>query len=336
MPFAQRSMTVAFARAGAGIDAIAIRKSPVQAPGAGEALVRLKAATLNFRDLLAVRGQLPSTREPEYVPVSDAAGEVVEVGDGVTRVKPGDRVSPLFSQGWLTGPKPSTRMLGGPIDGVARNYAVFDAESLCLIPDELGDLEAAALPCAGLTAWSAVFGTRPVEAGEWVLVQGTGGVSLAALQWSKAAGASVIITSSSDTKLKRARALGADITINYRTTPDWALAARAATGGRGVDIVVDVVGEAQVEDCARALADGGVISAVGRLEGVASWGKEVGKPVIQVIVGNREQHEAMLTFCAANRVRPVIDAVYDLARLPEALRLLESGRFFGKIGINLL
>ena len=336
MPFAQRSMTVAFARAGAGIDAIAIRESPVQVPGAGEALVRLKAATLNFRDLLAVRGQLPSTREPEYVPVSDAAGEVVEVGDGVTRVKPGDRVSPLFSQGWLTGPKPSMRMLGGPIDGVARSYAVFDAESLCLIPDELGDLEAAALPCAGLTAWSAVFGTRPVETGEWVLVQGTGGVSLAALQWSKAAGASVIITSSSDTKLKRARALGADITINYCTTPDWARAARAALGGRGVDIVVDVVGEAQIEECALALADGGVISAVGRLEGVASWGKEVGKPVIRVVVGNREQHEAMLSFCAANRVRPVIDAVFDLARLSEALRLLESGRFFGKIGINLL
>ena len=161
-------------------------------------------------------------------------------------------------------------------------------------------------------------------------------MSLAALQWAKAIGASVIITSSSDTKLKRARALGADITINYRTTPDWAGAARAALGGRGVDIVVDVVGEAQTEDCARALADRGVISAVGRLEGTASWGKEVGRPVIPVVVGNREQHELMLAFGADNRVRPVIDAVYDLARLSAALRLLESGRFFGKIGINLL
>lgn len=328
-------MKSAFARAGAGIDSVVIREAPVPEPCAGEALVRLKAATLNFRDLLAVGGQLPSAKEPEYVPLSDAAGEVVATGDGVTRVKPGDRVSPLFAQGWLSGPKPAMTMLGGPIDGVARNYAVFDAESLCLIPDEIGDLEAATLPCAGLTAWSAVFGPRPLEAGEWILVQGTGGVSLAALQWAKAAAANVIITSSSDAKLNRAKALGADIAINYRTTPDWAEAARAAMGGRGVDIVVDVVGVAGIEDCARVVGDGGIISAVGRLEGAASWGVDVGKPVIPIVVGNREQHEAMLHFCAGHRIRPVVDIVYDLDRLPEAMRLMESGRFFGKIGINL-
>jgi NADPH:quinone reductase-like Zn-dependent oxidoreductase len=329
-------MKSAFARGGAGIDGIVLRDASVPEPGAGEALVRLTAGTLNFRDLLAVRGQLPSTKEPEYVPVSDAAGEVVAIGPGVTRVKPGDRVSPLFAQGWYSGPKPAMTMLGGPIDGVARNYAVFDAESLCLTPDEIGDLEAATLPCAGLTAWTAVFGPRPVQAGEWVLVQGTGGVSLAALQWAKAVGANVIVTSSSDAKLKRAKVLGADIGINYRTTPDWAGAARAALGGRGADIVVDVVGVSGVEDCARAVADGGVISAVGRLEGTASWGVEVGKPVVPIVVGNREQHEAMLRFCAEQRIRPVIDAVYDLERLPDALRLLESGGFFGKIAINLL
>jgi NADPH:quinone reductase-like Zn-dependent oxidoreductase len=226
-------------------------------------------------------------------------------------------------------------MLGGPVDGVARNYAVFDAESLCLIPDAIGELEAATLPCAGLTAWTAVFGARPAKAGEWVLVQGTGGVALAALQWAKAAGANIIITSSSDAKLNRARALGADITINYRTTPDWAGAARAALGGKGVDIVVDVVGEAEIENCARAVADGGIISAVGQLRGGRSWGKEVGKPVIPVIVGNREQHEAMLAFCAKHRIRPMVDVVYDLDRLAEAMRLLESGGFFGKIAINL-
>jgi len=330
------TMKAAFARPGAGIEHVAVRQAPVPSPGAGEALVRLKAATLNFRDLLAVRGQLAGAKEPDYVPLSCAAGEVVAAGNGVTRVKPGDRVSPLFSQGWLSGPKPSMTMLGGPVDGVARNYGVFDAESLCLLPDEIGDLEAATLPCAGLTAWNAVFGPRPIKPGEWVLVQGTGGVSLAALQWTKAAGARVVVTSSSDRKLNRARSLGADITINYRKHPDWAGAARDALGGRGVEIVVDVAGAAEIENCARILAEGGIISSVGRLAGDHSWGKDVGKPVMPIVVGNREQHEAMLRFCVEHRIRPVVDVVYDLDRLAEAMRLMESGGFFGKIGINLL
>lgn len=168
-----------------------------------------------------------------------------------------------------------------------------------------------------------------------MLVQGTGGVSISALQWAKAAGAKVIVTSSSDAKLSRATALGADIGINYRTSPDWAGAARDALGGRGVDIVVDVVGETQIADCARALAEGGVISAVGRLQGNASWGRDVGKPVIPVVVRNREQHEAMLAFCAAHGIRPVVDAVFDLQRLPDAMRLMERSSAFGKIAIDL-
>ena len=329
-------MLSAFARAGQGVDALVVRDAPEPAPAAGEALVRLTAATLNFRDLLAVRGLLPGALKPEYVPLSDACGNVVAVGDGVTRVKPGDRVNPLFAQGWLDGPRPPAAMLGGPVDGVARQFATFDAESLVRIPDELGDLEAAAMPCAGLTAWNAVFGRRAIQPGEWVLVQGTGGVSIFALQWAKAAGARVIATSSSDAKLTRARALGADVGINYRTTPDWGMAAREATGGRGADIVVDVVGEAQLEQCARAVADGGIISAVGRLEGEASWGKDVGKPVIPIVVGNRQQHEAMLAFAAECGIRPVIDVVFDLARLQDALRWLEAGKAFGKVAINLL
>jgi NADPH:quinone reductase-like Zn-dependent oxidoreductase len=327
-------MKAAYARSGAGIDGITMRETPRPEVGAGQALVRLKAATLNFRDLLILKGVYPA--EPTYVPVSDAVGEVVSIGAGVTRVKAGDRVSPLFAQGWLTGPVPTMTMLGGPVDGIAREYGAFDAESLCKIPDEIGDLEAAALPCAGLTAWSAVFGPAPLKPGQWVLVQGTGGVSLSALQWAKAAGAHVIATSSSDAKLKRARSLGADITINYKTNPDWPAAARAARGGQGVDLVVDVVGAAETADCARALNDGGIIAAVGQLEGPPSWGQEVGKPVIPIAVGNREQHEAMLAFSAKHGVRPVIDTVYDLDRLPQALQHLESGKFFGKIAINLL
>jgi NADPH:quinone reductase-like Zn-dependent oxidoreductase len=330
------NMKAAFARGGAGIDSIQVREVPVPAPGVGEVLVRLTAATLNYRDLLIIRGQAPGVKQPDYVPLSCCAGTVVSVGGSITRVKFGDRVSPLYSQGWLTGPIPSMRMLGGPIDGTARQYAVFDAESLCLIPDELGDLDAAALPCAGLTAWSALFGPRPVKPGEWVLLQGTGGVSMAALQWAKAAGAHTIITSSSDAKLRRAKALGADIGINYRAEPDWASAARAARGGRGVDVVVDVVGVAQLEMCASVLAEGGIISGVGRLAGEASRGHDAGKPLANIVVGNRDAHEAMLAFCARFGVRPVIDAVYDLVRLQDAFKDLASGRIFGKVAVNLL
>jgi NADPH:quinone reductase-like Zn-dependent oxidoreductase len=329
-------MKAAVARAGAGIDAVTIEQLPIPVPGPAEALVRLKAATLNFRDLLGVHGLLHGAKASGYVPLSCGAGEVVAVGDGVTRVKPGDRVSPLFSQGWLSGPTTTMAMLGASVDGTAREYAAFDAQSLCLIPDEVGDLDAATLPCAGLTAWSALFGERPLRAGEWILVQGTGGVSLAALQWAKAIGANVVATSSSEAKLHRAKALGADITINYRTTPDWAAAARAALGGKGVDIVVDVVGTSELPSCASVLAEDGIIAAVGRLDGTSSRGMQIGRRLVSITVGNREGHEAVLAFCARHGIRPVVDMVYDLDRLPSAMRRLESGQFFGKLGINLM
>jgi NADPH:quinone reductase-like Zn-dependent oxidoreductase len=329
-------MKAAIAKGGAGIESVAMAELPMPMPGPGEALVRLRAATLNFRDLLMVKGHLSGVKEPYYVPLSCAAGEVEAVGEGVARVKPGDRVSPLFALGWFSGSRPTAAMLGGPVDGVARSHGVFDAESLCLIPDELGDMEAATLPCAGLTAWNALFGPRPLTAGEWVLVQGTGGVSLAALQWAKAAGAHVVVTSSSSAKLHRARALGADILINYRTTPDWAVAARHALGGRGVDILVDVVGAAGLTTAATMIEDGGIIAAVGMLEGAASWGLDPGKPIAPIAVGHRGQHEAMLAFAALHGIRPVVDVVYDLDRLADAMRHLESGSFFGKVAINLL
>lgn len=327
----------AFAKGGAGIDSVEIREIAIPQPGPGEALVRLKAATLNFRDLLFIKGVLPSlTKEPQYVPLSCAAGEVLAVGAGVTGVKVGDRVNPLFHQGIAPGAKTSPDMLGGSADGVARTHAVFPADSLCVIPDELGDLEAATLPCAALTAWSALFDARPLKAGERVLVQGTGGVSMAALQWAKAAGAEVVVTSSSDAKLRRAKALGADVGVNYRTHPDWAKAAREASGGRGVDIVVDNAGASELEASAGLLNDGGVIAAIGMLGGDFSWNKQIDKPVVPIAVGNREQHEAMLAFAAKHAIRPVVDVVFDLTRLPDAMRCLESNRFFGKVGVNLL
>lgn len=330
-------MKSAFARGGQGIGALEFREMEVPQPEAGEALVRLKAATLNFRDLLFIKGALPGlTKEPQYVPLSCATGEVVAVGEGVSGLKPGDRVNPQFYQGIAPGARNSPDMLGGSADGVARTHALFRADSLCRVPDELGDLEAATLPCAGLTAWTALFDARPIRTGERVLVQGTGGVSLAALQWAKAAGAEVVATSSSDAKLHRARALGADMTVNYRMRPDWATAVREQLGGDGVDIVIDVAGSHQLEASASLVNHGGIIAAIGMLDGEFSWGKDVGKTIVPVAVGNREQHQAMAAFAARHAIRPVVDVVYDLDRLADALRHLESGQFFGKVGVNLL
>ena len=329
-------MKAAYAKPGAGIEQIEIRDVAEPTPGPGEAVVRLKAATLNFRDLQFITGRLKGmTKEPDYVPLSCATGEVVSVANGVTRVKPGDRVSPLFALGWLEGTTPTMTMLGGPVDGVARTHAAFDAESLVVVPDELGDLEAATLPCAGLTAWSALFGPRPLQPGEWVLAQGTGGVSLAALQWAKAAGANVVITSSSDAKLHRAKALGADVGINYRSNTDWASAVRSALGGKGVDIVVDTVGADEVGPAASLLNEGGIIAAIGNLAGDFSWSQQE-VPFVPISVGNRQGHEAMTAFAAEHRIRPIVDVVYDLDRVDDALRHMQSGDFFGKIGVNLL
>jgi NADPH:quinone reductase-like Zn-dependent oxidoreductase len=331
-------MKQAVLQSGKGIETITVREVPVPQPGAGEALVRLHAATLNFRDKIMAQNLIPGiAKEPELVPLSCAAGVVEAVGDGVTRVRPGDRVSPLFAIGWLSGPQSTPTMLGGSIDGVARQYAVFPAESLVHNPDELGDLDAATLACAALTAWSALTAFRPTRAGEWVLAHGTGGVSIAALQLGKAMGAKVIIPSSSDAKLNRARALGADVTINYRKTPDWAAAIRDELGSAKVANVIDTVGAVQFDDNASLLAADGQLSAIGMLGSDFSWTRQDAKVNLAPIgVGNRDQHEAMTAFIVKHGIRPVVDVVYDLDRIQDAYRHLESGRFFGKVGVNLL
>jgi len=326
----------AYARWGGGIEAVELREAAPPAPGPGEALVRLTAATLNYRDLLFIKGLLQAgVKAPDFVPLSCAAGEVVAVGAGVSSVGPGDRVSPTFIQNAPRDSRTGRDNLGSSVDGVARTHAVFPVASLCELPDVLGDLEAATLPCAGITAWSALFRPRPLQAGEWVAVQGTGGVSLAALQFAKAAGAHVVVTSSSDAKLKRAKALGADVCVNYRTTPDWAVAARSALGGQGVDIVVDVAGANQLDASVGLLNEGGIVTAVGMLDGDFSWNHMDGRPIAPIAVGSADDHAEMLAFAARHRLRPVVDVVYDLDRLQDALRNLESGAFFGKVGVNL-
>lgn len=331
-------MKMAKILSGKGIESITVSEAPIPEPRAGEALVRLKAATLNFRDLIMAKGLIPGiAKEPELIPLSCAAGEVVSVGGGVTRVQPGDRVTPTFTLGWISGPQQSMEMLGGSVDGVARQYAVFPEHSLCRLPDELGDLEGATLACAALTAWSALTQYRATGAEDWILAHGTGGVSLAALQFAKAMGAKVIVTSSSDAKLARTRSLGADVTVNYRSTPDWATAVHRAIGGNRVANVVDTVGAVQFDDNVGLLQEGGQLSAIGMLGSDFSWTRQrPGVNLAPIAVGSRDQHDAMTAFIVRHGIKPVVDVVYDLDRIQDAYRHLESGRFFGKVGLNLL
>jgi NADPH:quinone reductase-like Zn-dependent oxidoreductase len=329
-------MKVAILETSKGIDTIRIEDQPIPTPNPGEVLVRLHAATLNFRDLIMAKGLIPGiAKEPELVPLSCGAGVVEAVGEGVERVKPGDRVMPTFTLHWVDGPQTSMDMLGGKVDGVARQHAVFPEDSVVPLPDQLGDLDAATLACAGLTAWSALTQYRQTKPGDWVLAHGTGGVSIAALQFAHAMGAKVAITSSSDAKLKRASALGADVTVNYRTSPNWAEEVRNAIGGNRIANVIDTVGASQFDDNISLLTDDGQLSAIGMLGSEFSWTRQSDK-LKPIAVGSRTQAEAMIAFMVEHEIRPVVDVVYDIDRLPDAYRALESGRFFGKVGVNLL
>ncbi|HKY03597.1 MAG TPA: NAD(P)-dependent alcohol dehydrogenase, partial [Blastocatellia bacterium] len=221
-----------------GLDSLKIVERPDPRPGAGQVLIKIRAASLNYRDLLMTLGQYNPRQKLPLVPLSDGAGEVVEVGEGVTRVQAGARVAGIFAQEWIAGEPTREKLratLGGPLDGMLREYAVLSEDGVIPIPDHLSFVEAAALPCAAVTAWNALITQGGVKAGDTVLVQGTGGVSLFALQFASMVGARVIVTSSSDEKLERAVRLGASDRINYKAEPDWDKRARELTGGAGVD-----------------------------------------------------------------------------------------------------
>ena len=307
-------------------------------PGLGQVLVRLRAAALNYRDLLVVNGarQVPLP----LIPVSDGAGEVVAIGAGVSRFEVGARVMPMFVQGWVSGPHPAQDQLptlGGPLDGVLAEYAVWHESGLVGVPDGLSDQEAACLPCAALSAWNALFVAGALRPGQTVLLQGTGGVSLFALQFAKAAGARVIITSSSDAKLERALALGADHGINYRATPDWGSAARAYAP-EGVDYVVEIGGTDTIGQSLLALRNGGQISLVGFVSGTKPQVDVslVGMKSIRIKgirVGNRDSMDAMLQAVVQHGIRPVIDRTFPFDQAGQALEYLSQGAHFGKVCI---
>ena len=326
-----------------GIDGLKVVERPAAKPGHGQVLVRWKAFSLNFRDLMVIKGIYnPKLRLP-MAPLSDGAGVIEAVGEGVTRVKVGERVTSVFLQDWHGGGLTDalTRSaLGGAIDGVLSEASVLSEQGVLPFPEHLGFEEAATLPCAALTAWNALISSGDLKAGDTVLVQGTGGVSLFALQFAKMSGARVVATSSSDAKLARARELGADVLINYKTTPEWGDAARKLTGGVGVDHVVEVGGAGTYAQSMRAVRAGGRISVIGVLAG--GGGQISLLPMLMrnlvaqgIFVGSRDMLEAMNRAIAMHKMRPVIDRTFGFHEVAEALRHMESGSHFGKIVVTM-
>lgn len=316
---------------------------PDPQPGPGQVVLRMRAASLNYRDTLMIRGGYGPRVKVPLIPVSDGVGEVVAVGEGVRRVAVGDRVAPTFFQSWIGGTPSSDKFydtLGGPLDGVLTRLMRIGEEGVCRVPDHLGDEEAACLPCAALTAWSALMTEGRIGAGDTVLVQGTGGVALFAMQFAKMAGARVILTSSRDDKLARGRQLGADETINYRTTPDWDRVAKDMTGGEGCDHVIELGGADTLERSIRAAKTGGQISMIGVLGGAKA---NVSLPLVVmrylrlqgITVGSRDGFEAMCRAIAHHHMRPVVDRVYRFDDVPAAFAHLEAGHHFGKVCITI-
>lgn len=324
-----------------GLEAIQVVEKPDPAPGPGEVLVRMKAVSLNYRDLLMVNGMYGRAPAASDVitPFSDGCGVVEAVGPGVTRFKAGDRVATLFFQGWISGPPTLEKVvtaLGYPIPGAGSELQTFSEHGLSKVPDFLTDHQVATLPCAALTAWRGLFEDADLEPGDLVVLQGTGGVSIFGLQFAKAAGYRTLITSSSDEKLARAKALGADHVVNYRTTPEWSKPVREASEGRGADFIMEVGGGGTIQESMKAIKIGGHIAIIGIVAGAG----EPFNPAALIgnsaklqglSVGSRDMFEAMCRAIDLRKIAPVVDKVFPWTEAKAAFSAMAGGEHFGKI-----
>ncbi len=331
-------------RSGDGVDGLRQVERPERALGAHEVRVAMRAVALNFRDLMVARGDYFDPAPHPVVPVSDGAGAVVEVGAQVTRFRPGDRVITTYFPNWMDGPATAEAQhdtYGAQLDGVLCERFVAPETGMVRAPEGLDDAEAATLPCAAVTAWNAMFGRGVLNPGDTVLIQGTGGVSIFALQLARAAGLEAIVTSSSDAKLDRVRAMGARAAVNYRSNPDWQKAVKAETAGRGVDLVIELGGADTLRRSIEAVRFGGLVVVIGGLSGfkgaeVAPGALISGNKSLQgVMVGSRVMTEQAVRFVERNAIRPVVDRRFGFDEAVAAYEHLKAGRAFGKVVIDI-
>ncbi|MFN6962702.1 MAG: zinc-dependent alcohol dehydrogenase family protein [Pyrinomonadaceae bacterium] len=329
---------------GDGIERLRFEERTRPRPAAGQVLVRMTAASLNYRDLLVINGFGRWKTQTPRIPVSDGAGEVVELGDGVTRWKTGDRVVGNFLPHWYSG-EPSDENTSGALggsaaDGVMSEFRIFDESALVRAPAELSDLEASTLPVAGVTAWQAVARRSRVKSGETVLIHGSGGVALFAAQFALALGATPIMTSSSDAKIARLRELGMAHAVNYETDNNWQDRVLELTSGRGVDHVMETVGGTNLNNSLQLVRVGGTVSFIGLIAGLSAP-VDLYQFVMRSITlhgietGSREMFEEMNLFISDKRLRPVVDRVFEWDEIGEALRYLESSDHLGKVVVRI-
>lgn len=325
-----------------GMDNLKVSQRQEPQAGPGQVLVRMSASSLNFRDLVVPeRGYGSYTGSLPLIPVSDGVGVVCDIGPGVSRVAAGERVCPTYFQNWVGG-EPNlerlTQSLGGPMDGTMTDVMCLSEQGVVKVPGYLTDTEAASLPCAALTAWSALTSGSTVKVGDHVLIQGCGGVALFAVQFARLLGAHITVITSSDERMERVRQLGADAVINYRAVPEWAKATRDITLGRGYDLIVELGGEKTLPQSLRCIRPGGTIAMIGILSGSsmsASLGLIVTRQVrLQgVTVGHRDGFEAMIRAMDQHQVKPVVDRTFGFEELKAAMAYLKSGAQFGKVCI---
>lgn len=325
-----------------GIENLALVEREKPKPEKNEVLVNFRATSVNYRDLMMVKGWYNPKLKMPLIPFSDGAGEIVEVGENVSKWKVGDRVMPIFMQGWINGGisfKKGKTALGGDLDGCLREFGAFDEESVVEIPGHLSYEEAATLPCAAVTAWNALKVSGGLKEGETVLLLGTGGVSIFALQFANYMDAEIIITSSSDEKLGKADILGANHVINYKENPDWDEAVSVFTATRGVDHVVEVGGAGTLQKSLNSVRIGGHIAVIGVLASKGDF-----DPVLilmksvrlqGIYVGSRAMFEEMNSFISEHLIKPVVDKTFDFTDAKEALKYMESGSHFGKIVVKI-